>query len=359
VAGIPHFGSSIGDAAAVEEGIMKLDTRLATDRLDEVGPYARWAESMGFDMLWSVETAHDPFLPLAVAALSTTRIGLGTAIALAFTRSPTVLAYTSWDLQEVSVGRFRLGLGTQVKGHNERRFGVPYVAPVKKLGEVVQAMRAVFGCWQNGTPLRFEGEFFNLSLMTPVFTPRPLEGSLPPIYIAGVNRRMVELAGRMADGFLVHPLHTSGYLTEALIPWLEAGATEAGRSRSDVDLSTQAFVAAGDSEAEIRERVTEVKRHISFYASTRTYAPVLQHHGWQDLTSILWKKAAAGVWESMARDITDEMLGELCVVGPWDEIPARLKAKYRGLLDRLSFYDPPRPGVNDARLRRVIEEVQS
>ena len=338
---------------------MKFDTVIAANDFIGIRDFAQWAEEIGYDGLWSIETAHEPFMPLAVTSTVTQRVNMGTAIAVAFPRNPTVLAHTCWDLQTNSNGRFILGLGTQVKGHNERRFGVPYVAPVKKLKEMILAMRAVWDCWQNGTPLRFEGEFYRLTMMTPFFSPPKTELPKIPIYVAGVNRLIAEMVGEVCDGFHVHPLNSPRFLRESLIPSIETGARRAGRSLADVTLSTQALVATGDSTQAIAEQREEIRRQIGFYASTRTYAPVLETHGWAEVSGKLNAKAAAGDWGGMAKEVTDEMLDEFCLSGPVDEIGKKLRARYDGLLDRVSLYFPYKPGQNDAGIKRMIEDLHA
>src|SRR5262245_18566509 len=183
---------------------MKFETVIAAHDCIGIRDFALWAEAIGHDGLWSIETAHEPFMPLAIAAVDTQRVTLGTAIAVAFPRNPTVLAHTCWDLQANSNGRLILGLGTQVKGHNERRYGVPFVSPVKKLREMILARRAVWDGWQNGTPLRFEGAFYRLTMMTPFFTPAKIAHPEIPIYVAGVNRLIAEMVGEVCDGLHVH-----------------------------------------------------------------------------------------------------------------------------------------------------------
>src|SRR5262245_24129181 len=197
---------------------MQLDMMLLTmDDLSTVGAYARAIEKMGFAALWMAETQHNPFLPLAVAATTTHRLQLGTAIAVAFPRSPTVLAHIAWDLQASSRGRFILGLGTQVRGHNERRFGVPWEAPARKLRDMILALPAISHCLETGTPAKFQVEFYRLTLMTPFFSPQPMAYAMPPIYIAGVNPGMCRLAGELCEGFHVHPLHSVQYLREHVL----------------------------------------------------------------------------------------------------------------------------------------------
>ncbi|MFQ5521789.1 MAG: TIGR03617 family F420-dependent LLM class oxidoreductase, partial [Candidatus Methylomirabilia bacterium] len=292
---------------------MKLDIGLLTHDLTRIGDYARTVEAMGFDCLWSAETQHDPFLPLAVAASTTSRIALGTSIAVAFPRSPMILAHCAWDLQGASGGRFILGLGTQVKGHNERRFSVKWEAPGPRLREVILALRAVWDCWQNGTKLNFKGKYYSFDLMTPFFNPGPIERPKIPIYIAGVNRYMCRLAGELCDGLHVHPFNSPKYLREFAHPAVEEGLAKSGRTRGDFTFATSAFVIVADTEKELADARQVVKQQIAFYASTRTYEPVLAAHGWQDLIPKLHRKSVEGDWQGMADLITDEMVDTYAV----------------------------------------------
>lgn len=338
---------------------MQLDTNLVFNSLADVPAAVRAAEEMGFDALWSLENPSDPFLPLAIASTLTTKIKLGTAIALAFPRSPMTLAYTAWDLQKGSNGRFILGLGTQVKGHNEKRYSVPWGSPGPKMREIVLALRQIWDCWQNGAKLNVTGQFYNFTLMPPAFNPGPISHPHIPIYIAGVNPYMCRLAGELCDGFHVHPFHSTTYLREVVCPLIGEGAQKSGRSRSDVKLCSLAFVITGDNKRELDEMREKVRLQIAFYASTRTYKPVLDQHGWGEVSLRLHEKTVKGEWSSMAQEITDEMLQEYAVEGTPDEIPAMLKAKYNGLLDRVSFYHSYRIGQHEARWRKLVMAFKS
>jgi len=330
---------------------------MLTHDLESIPDYARKVEALGYDCLWSAETQHDPFLPLAVAATVTSKIKLGTSIAVAFPRSPMILAQISWDLAKASGGRFILGLGSQVKGHNERRFSVKFESPAPKMREVVLAMRAIWDCWQNGTTLAFKGQFFRFDLMTPFFNPGPIEHPGISVYIAGVNPTMCRVAGEVCDGLHVHPFNSPKYLRELVRPAVEEGMAKAGRARADFTYATSSFVIVGDTEQEIARRKQAVKQQIAFYASTRTYEPVLAAHGWQDLVPHLHRKSVEGDWKGMADLITDEMLETYAVVGSYATIAARLKERYAGLLDRTAFYQPDKqPTLDDPRLPRVIQE---
>ena len=319
---------------------MKIDAEVAVKSPAEAAELARKAEDFGFDCFWANETKHDPFVQLAVASTTTKRIGLGTSIALAFTRSPTTLAYTAWDLQSISDGRMILGLGSQVKGHIERRFGMKWEPPAPKMKEVVQAVKAVWKGWQSAEKLGFEGRFFKLDLMTPFFSPPPISHPEIPVYIAGVNEGMCRVAGAVADGLHVHPLHTVRYLREVLRPALAAGATKAGRREEEVTVAASVFAAVGDTRDEI-SRVREALRgQLAFYASTRSYRKVLELHGWGDLCDRLHVRAAKGEWAEMASEVGDDVLGEFAVEGTWDEMGAILQKRYRGLAERVRLYLP-------------------
>ena len=319
---------------------MKVDVEAAVDSPAEAADLARKAEEFGFDCFWVNETKHDPFVQLALAAASTRKIALGTSIALAFTRSPTTLAYTSWDLQNVSGGRLILGLGSQVKGHIERRFGLKWEAPAPKMKEIVLALKSVWGSWQSGSKLDFRGRFYRLDLMTPFFSPGPIDHPAIPIYVAGVNEGMCRVAGSVADGLHVHPLHTVRYLRERILPALTAGAERMGRRREEVVVAASVFAAVGGSEAERRNVREALRGQIAFYASTRSYRKVLELHGWGQVCDRLHELSAKGEWGRMGDEVTDEMLDEFVPQGSWEEIGGVLAERYRGLADRVRLYLP-------------------
>jgi len=333
---------------------MKLDTAFAPTFLADVPTLAKATEAIGFDALWTAETSHDPYLPLPMVAEHTERITFGTSIAVAFPRSPLVHAQIAWDLATQSDGRFVLGLGTQVKGHNERRFGIKWEAPGPRLREMILCIRAIWDCWQNGTRPRFEGEYYRFTLMTPFFNPGPIAHPKVPIWIAGVNTYMCELAGELCEGFHVHPFHSIRYLRESLLPEIGRGLAKAARQRADITLSTSAFVIAGNNDEEIARAKEAVRLQIAFYASTRTYARVLQAHGWGDTSARLNEKAAKGDWTGMASEITDEMLDVYAVTARWDDVAAKVKSRYDGILDRVALYLPFRPEADGERWRRIV-----
>ena len=333
---------------------MKNDSGFMVADLRTVTRHAQEMERLGYDGLWTAEAGHDPYLPCAIAASATERVSIGTNIAVAFPRTPLVHAQIAWDLQTASRGRFVLGLGTQVKGHNERRYSVRWDQPGPRLREMIQLIRHIWDVWQNGTRPSFQGKFYQLSLMTPFFSPPPIEWANIPVYIAGVNPYMCRLAGELADGFHAHPFHSVKYLRETVMPNIEAGLAKAGRRRQDITLATTGFIIGGENREEIERAKGAVRQQIAFYASTRTYQTVLDHHGWGETSQRLNERAAKGDWSGMAELITDEMLEVYAVEGTWDEIPALLREKYTGLIDRLAFYVAVRPGEDDARWRRFV-----
>jgi probable F420-dependent oxidoreductase len=336
-----------------------LDVSVMSDDLRSVAAPARRAAALGFGCLWSAETKHDPFLPLAVAATATSTITLGTAIAVVFPRSPMVLANLAWDLQKASDGRFILGLGTQVKGHNERRFSVPWEAPAPRLREVVLALRAIWDAWQHRTRLDFRGRHYRFDLMTPFFDPGPIEHPRIPIYLAAVNPAMGRLAGEVADGLCVHSFHTARYLREVVRPAVEAGLARAGRSPAGFEYRAATMAVVADTEEELEERKRAVKQQIAFYASTRTYEPVLAVHGLADLVPHLHRKSIEGDWQGMADLVTDEILDLVSVSGTWDTIGARLLERYDGLCDRIQLYPSFQPPLDEPRLAALVQSVRA
>jgi probable F420-dependent oxidoreductase len=314
---------------------MKIDVGVLVPNLNDMPAISRAAEEIGFDCLWTSETQHEPFMPLALAAEHTSRIELGTAIAVAFARSPTVLAHTAWDLANASRGRFILGLGTQVKAHIERRFGMTWEAPAPKLREMILAIRALWETWQGSEGrINFRGKYYKLTLMTPFFNPGPIDYPDIPIYIAGVNEHLCRVAGEVCQGFHVHPFHTAQYIREIVLPNIALGATAAGRGRGDVQLSSAIFVATDEAERET------ARQQISFYASTPTYRAVLDVHGWGSVGEKLSALAARGKWDEMPALVTDEMLDQVAVLAPPDQVAERIRSRYAGLLDRVTLYAP-------------------
>jgi probable F420-dependent oxidoreductase len=246
-----------------------------------------------------------------------------------------------------------------VKAHNQRRFSVKFESPGPKLRETVLALRAIWQCWQKGTPLQFKGEFFHFDLMPPFFNPGPIEHPKIPIFIAGVNRYMCRMAGEVCDGLHVHPFHTPKYLREYVHPAVEDGLRASGRSRQDFTYSTASFVVVGDTERERAQNSEAAKQQIAFYASTRTYEPVLASHGWEGIMPELHRKSLEGDWEGMTRLITDEMLEQIAVCGTYDTIGVKLRERYAGLLDRIALYQPYEAFVDESRAAALVRKFKA
>jgi probable F420-dependent oxidoreductase len=332
--------------------IMLLDAAIPPVRLSAVPSIAQAAETMGFNALWSSETIHDPFLPGALISEHTKRLKFGTSIAVSFARSPTTMAYTAWDLAQMSQGRFILGLGTQVKAHIERRFGMPWPeSPINKLRQQIGAMRTLWQTWQTGEKLRFQTEYYKLTLMSPFFNPGPIEHPEIPIFIAGVNTGMARLAGEVADGFLVHPFHSPRYLREVILPAIEGGAVNAGRPREDIAVSVSAFVITGADEREF------ARQQISFYASTPSYRPVMELYEWSEVAEELSSLASRKKWAEMPNLISDEMLAEFATIASQDDLPASLLNRYQDIADRITIYTPFVPSERDSFWRNLITEM--
>lgn len=327
---------------------MKLDAVLQPDpNLLNIPSVAAAAEKAGFAGLWDTETQHDPFIQLALAAPPTSSIQLGTAIALSFTRSPMTMAYTCWDLAAMSKGRFILGLGTQVKAHNERRFSVTWDHPVPRLREIILGMRTIWQSWRNGNKLDFRGDYYKFTLMTPFFTPPPHQYTIP-IYIAGVNTGLCNLAGELCDGFHVHPLNSAKYVANVVRPAIAEGAQKAGRSIDDVSIAASVFVVTGENEAQADNLRAFVRQQISFYASTPSYKVIFDEHGWGDIATQLSSMAARKQWAEMPSLITDEMVETFAIVAPPDKVGEAALVRYSGLADRVMFYIPYYPGQFEA-----------
>lgn len=349
-----YDGQTARTLLASQVSYMQLDANLPPTSLRQTPALTQAAEEIGFDALWSTETQHDPFLPLALVAEHSQRLHFGTAVALGFTRSPGTLAYTAWDLAEVSRGRFILGLGTQVRAHVVRRFGMPWPeSPVGKLRETIGAIRALWAAWQKGEPLNFRGEHFKLTLMTPFFDPGPIDHPQIPIYIAGVNKGLCRLAGEVADGLLVHPYHSERYLRQVVIPAVAMGASRSGRDSAAVKLAVTVMMVTEPDATDF------VRAQIAFYASTPSYRPVMALHGWGEVADQLRLMARRGAWGEMADLIDDKMLRTFAVVASGEALADALRERYAGLADRLSLYLPFSPGDRDSFWRRLTKDLHN
>ncbi|MBV8179455.1 MAG: LLM class F420-dependent oxidoreductase [Mycobacterium sp.] len=334
---------------------LKVDGGIFTD-LAQVPGLAGALEKQGYDACWTGEINHDPFLPLLLAAEHTTRLELGTSIAVAFARNPMIVANLSWDLQTYSQGRFILGLGTQIKPHIEKRFSMPWSHPVARMREFVQALHAIWSAWKDGTRLRFEGEFYTHKLMTPMFTPEPQPFSAPKVFIAAVGESMTEMCGEVADGLLAHAFTTRRYLHEVTIPAVQRGLQRAGRDRHAFQVACPVFVVTGSDDTELTHGAAGVRKQIAFYGSTPAYRKVLELHGWGDVATELHRLSRQGEWDAMAGLIDDEILDAFAVVATYDKLSAAIQNRCDGVIDRVMPSFPH--SVSEATVTAVLKELR-
>ena len=313
--------------------------------IETIGDQATAAEADGYDGVWVAEVARDPFLPLVTAAERTDRVTLGTSIAVAFARNPMTLAVVANDLQRASAGRFVLGLGSQIQPHIEKRFSMPWSHPAARMRELIEAMRAIWACWNDGVPLQFNGTYYRHTLMTPFFNPGVNPYGAPAVYLGAVGPKMTAVAGAVADGLFVHPFTTRRYLDEVTLPALDSALAQAGRDRAAITVCLPAFVVTGDDTDQIAAATARTKQQIAFYASTPAYRRVLDLHGWGELQPRLNALSKQGKWIEMAEAIDDEVLNTFAAVGDPDGVAAELHARYDGIVDRLSFATQDGSGV--------------
>lgn len=314
--------------------MIDLDMMAFARPLREVQDLARRAEAAGLGALWFTEAGRTAYLSCAAAALATERIGLGTAIAVAFPRSPMITAKVAWELAESSNGRFTLGLGTQIKAHIERRYSTAYLPPGPRMREYVLALRAIFAAFR-GAPLRFEGDFYNFSLLPAQWSPGPIPVPDPPIFVAAVLPWMSAMAGELCDGVHIHPFHSVEYLRASQLPNIAEGARRGGRTLDALTLEIPVMTAVGSTDDEIAVTREHARTMIAFYGSTRTYSPVFEQHGYEGLSDALHERQRVGDVAGMTRLITDEVLDHYIVTAHWDDLAEALVSRYRGLAPRI------------------------
>jgi probable F420-dependent oxidoreductase len=315
---------------------MKIDASMLVSNPAEAVELGRELEGAGFDGLYTFEGPHDPFLPLAMASQGTERVDLITAIAVAFSRNPMTLANLGYDMQLASDGRFILGLGTQIRPHIEKRFSMPWSKPASRMREMVQAIRAIWDCWEGNSKLDFRGEFYTHTIMTPNFNPGPNPFGPPKIYVAGFGERMVQVCGEVGDGFLVHPLNTRKFLLDYSLPALQKGLDIAGRARDSFDVSVQCLTAIGETEEQLEQSRAMVRHMIGFYGSTPAYRPALDAEGLGELQPELNRLSKEGDWAGMAELVTDEIVDTIAICGSPDEVARELAARYGDIAQRIS-----------------------
>ena len=340
----------------VDPGLRAPETPLD---LATVAADARLLERLGYSGLVVEETTNDPFVILALAAQATTTLRIGTAVSIAFPRSPTVMAHSGWTLQKLSKGRLTLGLGSQVRGHIERRYGLAWSAPAPRMREYVAAVRAIWDCWQNGSPLEIRGEHYRIDLMVPLFDPGPIEHPEIPIHLAAVNPGMCRVAGEIADGVRPHPVCTPGYIEAVMLPAVRAGAARSGRSLDPFRVAMKPLVASAATREELAVRVRDVRARIAFYASTPSYRAAFSHLGLEDLAAACQRLSREQRWEALPGHISDDVLEQFAVIGTYDEIAKKLIDRFAPVVTDIEFSIAARTGAEREALAHMAREIES
>ncbi len=318
---------------------------------------ARTAEDVGLDAVLVEETKDDPFQLLALGAAATSTIGLGTSVAMAFPRSPTVTAMSAWSLQKLSAGRFVLGLGTQVRAHIERRYGGTWSAPAPWMRDYVNAVRAVWQCWQHREPLRFESEHYDLNLMVPLFDPGPIDHPDIPVHVAAIGPHMCAVAGEVADGVRLHPVCTPRFIDEEVLPNVARGAARTGRDVSAIEVCMKPLVGTAPDDEQLERVVDTVRARVGFYLSTPSYRRTFRLHGWGDIAEQASVLSREGRWGELPGLVHDEMLHEVATIGTYDQIAARLNDRYAGRVDRIEFSIPVDNDDDADRFREILRRL--
>lgn len=334
---------------------LKIDTSLMFDPV-RVGSMAAELEAAGFDGAYTFEGQNDPFISLAAAAMKTEKIELMTSIAVAFARNPMSLAYQANDLQLLSEGRFILGLGTQVKAHIERRFNMPWSKPAARMREMVQAVKEIWRCWETGDRLKFEGEFYQHTLMSPMFSPAANPHGAPDIFIAGVGPLMTQVAAEVGEGLFVHPFHTPLSLAELTTPAVKTGLAIADKPRDQFSIAAQVITATGTTDEQIEASIQSARSQIAFYASTPAYLPVLTVHGWESMQPEAYRLSREGEWDAMADLVDDTILHTFACSGSPEEVAAKIRLRFEGHVERVSpvIYAP-----DTALLTRLLDALHT
>jgi probable F420-dependent oxidoreductase len=337
---------------------LRIETGFPYDDLSAVPDAVRRIEALGFDGIVSPEINRDPFFPLLVASQHTTRLELATGVAIAFPRAPMVTAQIAWDLQRHSGGRFMLGLGSQVRKHNEDRFSVKWSAPVPRMREYILCLRAIWDSWQHGTKPAFEGTHYRYTYTTPFFNPGPIAQPKIPVAVSSVNPAMCRLVGEVCDGARLHGFCTRKYLDDVILPNIAAGAKKSGRSLDDVELSGGGFLATGPDDETVASQVQMVRTQISFYGSTPAYHGVFAQHGLEDLGHRLNRLSREGKWGDMIAAVSDDVVRLFAAVGRWDEIVPAIRERFRGI-SRLSLWLPGAGAKHDEQVRELLHSLRA
>lgn len=324
----------------------------------EFGALAAVAEEVGVGAVLVEETKDDPYQLLALGAATTSSVQLGTSVAMAFPRSPTSTAMSAWSLQKLSGGRFLLGLGTQVRAHITRRYGLDWHAPAPWMRDYVNAMRAVWNTWQTGEPLRFESEHYQLDVMVPLFDPGPIEHPEIPIYIAAIGPNMCAVAGEIANGVRLHPVCTTKFIDEEVLPNIMRGAARNGRRLDDVEICLKPLIGTAPTSARLEQVVETVRARVAFYLSTPSYRRTFELHGWGDIAREASQLSRDQRWDDLPGLVHDEMLHTVATIGTYDEIATKLNDRFAERLDRIEFSIPVDDADGADACRQILGQLQ-
>ena len=339
----------------LDPGLREPDTPLD---IRDFATLAKVAENAGLDAVLVEETKDDPFQLLALGAAATSTIQLGTSVAIATPRSPTVTAMSAWSLQKLSGGRFVLGLGTQVRAHVERRYGLPWSAPAPWMRDYINAIRAVWECWQNGTPLNFESDRYNLNVMVPLFDPGPIDHPDIPIHLSAIGPNMCAVAGEVANGVRLHPVCTSKFIDEEVLPNLARGAARTNRDVDDVEVCMKPLIGTAPTEERLEQVIHTVRARVAFYLSTPSYRRTFAVHGWEDIARQASQLSRAQEWEELPKLVTNEMLHTVATIGTYDEIAQKITDRYAQRLDRIEFSTPVKTEQDADALRSILADIR-
>jgi len=340
----------------LDPGLREPETPL---HIGEFAQMAVQAEELGIDAVLVEETKDDPYQLLALGAAATTQIGIGTSVAMAFPRSPTITAMSAWSLQKLSNGRFVLGLGSQVRGHVRRRFGMEWHPPAPWMRDYIRAMRAVWDCWQNGTPLDFQSDHYELNLMVPLFDPGPIEHPTIPVHVAAIGPNMVAMAGEVADGVRLHPVCTPRFIDEEVHPHIARGAAKSERPATEIEVCMKPLVGTAPDEASLAKVADTVRARVAFYLSTPSYRRTFELHGWGDIAIEASQLSKRQEWDALPGLVHDEMLHTVATLGTHDQIAQRLADRYANRVDRIEFSLPVTTPQEAEVYREILRQLRS
>jgi probable F420-dependent oxidoreductase len=337
---------------------MKVVGRYGEGLLEEVPDEITRLERLGYDVLSTGELKNEATMRWTLAAHASTRAEIGMSVMIAFPRSPFVTAQMAWELQRMTGGRISIGLGSQVKGHNERRFSTgKWTAPAKRMEEYVRMMRAVWETFQTGKLAPFEGDHYQFTLCPPAFNAGPIDVPFPKIFLAAVQPGMTRVAGRVADGLLPHSFTTPKYVQEVTLPNLAEGARQAGRDVSEIEIAAGGMMAIAESEGELVDKLLELRTRVAFYGSTRSYQKVFEVHGQEELGKKLHEMSVTNRWDEMPSVVPLEVVQEFATTGTYDSLPAEIETR-QSFASRISLDVSSEPADED-RLTDLIKRVQA